>query len=218
MDNGHNTTDRAGIATASSITGPWTWQNTTLNPDNTGFKDFSLFQDEDGTAYVVYVIGTQGSVTISRLTPDCKRTTGESVTGLVPGREAPVLIRHGSAYFLISSDTNYYNSTTGRFDLHYNVCASCDTPLGQWSTDWATLFASQPKAGEPYNTQTASLLKVPGRKDAYILLTDFFNPTSLYDSRQTWVPLSFPTSTTVAGGTPALFDLSLWPAERPAVK
>jgi len=215
MANYHNSSDRAGIATAPAITGPWTWQNTALNPDNTGFKDFNVFEDDDGTAYVIYVIGNQGSVTISQLSPDCQGTTGASVTGLVPGREAPVLLKHGSAYFLVSSSTNYYNSTSGTFNLDYITCSSCDTPLGQWSNQRKNLFPSEPTAGQPYNTQTASLLKVGGRKDAYILLTDFYNPSSLYDSRQTWIPLVFPTGTTMTGSSPAVFDLSLWPLARP---
>ena len=73
MDNNHDSTDRAGVATASNPTGPWTWQTVTLNPDNNGFKDFSLFEDVNGTAYVAYVTqcggcGAQGTTTISKLT------------------------------------------------------------------------------------------------------------------------------------------------------
>jgi hypothetical protein len=218
MANSHNSTDRAGVATAPEITGPWTWQNAALNPDNNGFKDFNLFQDDDGTAYVVYVTGSQGSVTISQLSPDYLGSTGISVGGLIPGREAPVLFKHESAYFLISSSTNYYNSVTGTFNLDYIVCASCESPLGQWSTARKNLFSSEPGAGQPYNTQTASLLRVAGRRDAYLLMTDYYNPSSLYDSRQTWIPLAFPAATSVEGATPAMFDLSIWPPEPPRAR
>jgi hypothetical protein len=62
------------------------------------------------------------------------------------------------------------------------------------------------------------VLIVPGRRDAYMLLTDFFNPTALYNSRQVWTPLTFPTATTVQGSTPAGFDLDLWPEIQRAVR
>jgi hypothetical protein len=215
MDNNHDATDRAGVATAPNPTGPWTWQTVTLDPDGSGFKDFHLFQDTDGTAYVAYVTqsgGSQGPITISRLAGDYQSSTGKSVKGLAAGQEAPVLFKRNGVYFLITSGSNYYDSVDYAFGLRYVVCASCSTPLGSWGIGiGSALFSPPPGAGQPYNGQTSSVLIVPGRRDAYMLLTDFFNPTALYNSRQAWTPLTFPTATTVQGSTPAVFDLDLWP-------
>jgi Glycosyl hydrolases family 43/Chitobiase/beta-hexosaminidase C-terminal domain len=215
MDNNHDATDRAGVATAPNPTGPWTWQTVTLDPDGGGFKDFDLFQDADGTAYVAYVTQTgtsQGPITISQLAGDYQSSTGKSVKGLATGQEAPVLFKRSGVYFLITSGSDYYDSVDYPFSLRYTLCAQCSTPLGSWGMgSGPALFSPQPGAGQPYNGQTSSLVIVPGRRDAYMLLTDFFDPTSLYNSRQTWVPLTFPTATTVQGRTPAVFDLDLWP-------
>lgn len=220
MDNNHDSTDRAGVATASNPTGPWTWQTVTLNPDNNGFKDFSLFEDVNGTAYVAYVTqcggcGAQGATTISKLTDNYQASSGSSITGLINGQEAPVLLQRNGVYFLISSGADYYDSVNTAFVLRYIVCSSCSSPLGAWGGGTgANLFAATPVANNPYNGQSSSILVVQGRQDAYLLLTDFWNPTSLYNSRQTWMPLIFPTGTTVQASTPAVFDLTLWPSSQ----
>jgi hypothetical protein len=202
--------ERAGVATASNITGPWTWQTVTLNPDGNGIKDFSLFQDTDGTAYVIYLISGAGSYTISRLTSNYQASSGVSLVGVTPAGEAPVLFKRGGVYFYVGSLQRYYDSVNGPFNLRYAVC-SCSSPLQNSWSPLSNLFATQPAANQPYNGQSSSMLVVAGRRDAYMLLTDFWNPTSLYSSRQSWIPLTFPTGTTVQGNTPAVFDLSLWP-------
>jgi len=210
MANSHDGSDRAGIATAFKITGPWTWQNVTLDPDNNGFKDFSLFQEDDGTAYVAYVTGTQGSITISRLRGDYQGTTGASLTGLAAGTEAPMLWKRQGKYFLMSSSTNYYNSVSGTFNLRYITCPACSSPLGAWNTSYAYVLSPVPSANQPYNCQSSAVLNLVARQDALLLLCDFYNPTSLYSSRQSWVPISFPTSSTAQGLTLTSWDLTTW--------
>jgi hypothetical protein len=210
MSNSHDSSDRAGIATAANIRGPWAWQTVTLNPDNNGFKDFSLFQDDDGTGYVAYVIGTQGSITISRLRGDYQGTTGSSVGGLAAGTEGPILWKRHGTYFLASSSTNYYNSVSGTFNLRYITCSPCSTPLGSWNSGYSYLFSPVPTANQPYNCQSSGILNIPSRQDAFLLLCDFYNPTSLYNSRQSWAPLTFPNSTTAQANTPAVWDLTTW--------
>jgi hypothetical protein len=128
---------------------------------------------------------------------------------------APVLLQRNGVYVLISSGADYYDSVNTAFVLRYIVCSSCSSPLGAWGGGTgANLFAATPVANNPYNGQSSSILVVQGRQDAYLLLTDFWNPTSLYNSRQTWMPLIFPTGTTVQASTPALFDLTLWPSSQ----
>ena len=212
MTNAHDGTDRAGVATAASITGPWAWRTVTLNPDNNGFKDFSLFQEIDGTAYAVYVNGAQDGITISRLSSDYQTSSGTSshVTN-TNGDEAPVLFNRNGNYFLIRSAPNYYDSVNSLFSLRYAVCAACSSPLGSFGS-FSDLFSPAPGINSPYNCQSSAMLTIPDRQDAYVLLCDFYSPASLYSSRQSWVPLTFPSSTTVRGTTPAAWDLTLWSA------
>jgi hypothetical protein len=190
----------------------------TLNPDGAGLKDFSLFQDDDGTAYVVYVDGTQNTQHISKLSANYLSSTGQSIITPAGGREAPVIVKRGGTYFLVASETNYYDSTTGTFQLMYWTCPSCATPLGSWNTNYSFLFSPVPSANQPYNCQTSAVLNILSRQDAFLLLCDFFNPTELYDSRQSWTPLTFPTSTTVRGTASPLWDLTIWaPAPKPSI-
>lgn len=213
MANSHNGTDRAGIATASTITGPWTWQTVTYDPANgvgtVGMGDYNLFIDTDGTGYIVRVRGDQAVIYIQQLTANYQATTGSPVTiDSTASHEAPTLFKRNAVYFVIESAQSYYASDTAAQGLVYTVC-TCSTPLGSWPGTFASIWASAPTAGQPYNGQSSSMMSwISGRQDSFLLLTDYWLSTNLYGSRASWAPLTFPTSTTLQASQPASWDPS----------
>jgi hypothetical protein len=200
------TADRACIATAPAITGPWTWVNTSLNPDGLGFKDNSLFLDSDGvTAYVVYTVGSQNGIEISQLSSNYQTTDGNTVALTATGREAPVLVKNSAGtYFLITSASNFYNSA-GSMDLRYATSTGAN-PLSGWSA----LPGSQlmPSIPSGFNGQPSFVLVPQGKTEPFIGLDFWIAGSNFYGSRQTWVPLTFPTNTTVQATTPSTWNLS----------
>ena len=200
--------DRACIATAPSITGPWAWVNTNLNPDGLGFKDDNIFLDSDGvTAYVVYTIGSQNGIEISQLSPDYQSTDGSSVAITASNREAPVLLKNASEnYFLITSAGNSYNSGA-TMDLRYIVSTAAN-PLSGWGAMPGTSAFASSTLGTLYNGQGSFSLVPQGKTEPFISTDFWVSGSNFYASRQTWMPITFPSSTTLQITTPATWDLS----------
>src|ERR1019366_2627580 len=197
--------DRAAIATSSSPDTGFTWSTVTLNPDGVGYKDSNLFLDTNGTAYVVYTNGAQSAIVISQLATDFLSTVA-SLSISAGGREAPVLFKRGSTYFLITSASNFYNS-----GATYTICyahSTASNPLSGWSAvPGPGLFSVDPVGGN-YNAQPSCMLVVPNKVDGYLYMADYWVDATLWTSRQVWLPMTFPTSTTLAPTEPASWDLS----------
>lgn len=202
-------------ASASSITGPWTIQNASLNPDGNGFKDCTTFLDpKDGNGYAVYTNGAQSAIVISQLTKSTFLTTNGNTATVVTGpREAPAMFTSGGVYFIINSQPNYYNSsnTSGpsNAELDQRYCTA-SSPLGTWGSNNA-LFASDP-VGTNYNGQSSFVLPLTGRRGTQFLYgSDYWLYQALYGSRQVILPL------TVSGSTVTVSRPGYWnlPAKFP---
>ncbi len=214
-DNNHDQSDRAGIATASSPEGPWTWQNTSLNPNGVGFKDCNVFTDDDGTNYVIYTDGNQATVRIARLSPDGLTSDGTFITAINYSREAPVLFKRNGIYFLITSVSNYYNSDQ-TYDVAY-ITSSASTPLSGWpdfASNRVDLF-SYNITPTLFNAQPMQVMLVPGTTNEFMYLADRWVYEPLADSRPVWLPLHFPNNTTAVALTPDKWGNN-WPL-RPTV-
>lgn len=200
-----DTNDRAAVATAPSMAGPWTWVNTTLNPDAVGFKDNSTFFDSTG-AYVVYTIGTQSGIHVSKLAANCQSTVS-TVALTATSRESPVIIVNpaNGAYFMLTSVSNPYNSAAS-VDERYIVSQAAN-PMSGWSALPGTLAFAVDPIGSNYNGQGSFSLVLQGKTQPFVGL-DYWLQTSLYGSRQVWLPVTFPTGTTLQIGIPASWDFS----------
>lgn len=191
----------AMIATSSSITGPWSWVNTAYHPNGTQFEDNSLFVDPvDGvTAYIVYV-STQGStISITQLASDYQSATASTV-GLATGqREGCVLFKNSSGtYFMLSSVSNFYHSDL-TMGLSY-ITSTAANPLSGWSTPPGTSISIS--TSSPYNAQPSFILTPNGHTQPFLGADWWQSGTNLYGSRQSWMPITFPTSTTMALSQP----------------
>lgn len=197
IDTGY-TNSLAAVATAPSITGPWAWNGAPFDPDGEGFKDDSLYQ-EGTDAYVVYTIGTQNGIRISKLSTDYLTSSGVGVDLAATAREAPVLLKNSSNYFLVTSESNLLNSAI-EVDPRYITSAAAN-PLSGWgSLPGAGLFAADP-IGTAYNGQPSFALTIQGSGVTFIG-SDFWTQPVVYNSRQSWAPLTF-VGATVQAQTPA---------------
>ncbi|MBI3888860.1 family 43 glycosylhydrolase [Candidatus Nomurabacteria bacterium] len=203
----HDANDRACIWTANDPSSTWTLQTATLNPTEGGtgygFKDFNLFQESDGNAYVVYTSGTPNNADnwIAKLTSDYLNVTGTDYLHLNAGvsREAPVLFKRGSAYFLITSASNYYNFNA-TFDVQYQTNIGASPLANSWSALNTNYFYTSDPIGTANNAQPTAVLNLGG--DNWLYLADHWLSTDLQHSTRVWYMLRFPTGTTIAPPNP----------------
>lgn len=214
--------DRAGVATADAPEGPWEWVTDTLDPDGNGYKDCTLFQDDDGTAYTIYTRGDQDFMNISRLASDY--LTSEEVvytTSVTGNREAPCMFKRNGKYVWITSVGNYYdpNST---FNNRYQVSDAIDSGWVDWGSA-ALLFEADP-VGTDFAIQPTHVLQVHGKSDGWLLVGDRWGydaanaKKELYRSRYNFLPLTFPTEETVVARRHADWTLGFFAARRKTVR
>jgi hypothetical protein len=210
---GYNYADAAGtetlnigVSSGPNINDPattWSWVVQAAHPvPGSSFQNFDLFQDDDGiTEYVIAAV-PNGTTKIWKLASDYKGVTGSPVIG--PGLEGFAFFKRMGCYMVIADNTaNYYDSTSTYNINYYTNCAA--TPLlGSWST--ATALFSVDPVGTQYNGQPFGVFKIPSKTDCYMYMGDFWLKTNLYGSRRVYLPLTFPTTTSISISEPASWD------------
>ena len=78
-------------------------------------RDMTLFQDDDGKAYLIASAEDNSTLHVSELTTDYLGTTGRYAR-IIPegGNEAPVLFKRGGKYYLITSGTSGWAPNAAR--------------------------------------------------------------------------------------------------------
>ncbi|MBQ3372384.1 MAG: family 43 glycosylhydrolase [Oscillospiraceae bacterium] len=154
-------------------------------------RDMNLFQDSDGTAYIVYTSENNKTLYISKLDEtytDLSASPEEAIYGedyvrLFPSsmREAPVLFRGDNGrYYLLSSSTTGWMSNQARL-------WSSDQIFGKWKNKGNPFRGSG--ANLSFDTQCTSVFQ---REDGqWIYYGDRWKQNDLSDSRYIWLPLQF---------------------------
>ena len=193
----------AGIAVSDSPFGPFQFlrrQRLSLCPPGQidcfpaskgEARDMNLFQDSEGTAYIVYTSENNKTLYISKLDENYtnlsavpeKAVYGEDYIRLFPSsmREAPVLFRgENGRYYLLSSSTTGWMSNQARL-------WSSDQIFGEWKNDGNPFRGSG--ANLSFDTQCTSVFR---KEDGqWIYYGDRWKQSNLADSRYIWLPLQF---------------------------
>ncbi|MEU0840588.1 RICIN domain-containing protein [Streptomyces sp. NPDC005962] len=181
---------RAAVATSATVDGDYTWRGSFRPLGEHMSRDITLFKDGDGTGYMISAARENYDLQIYRLTDDY---TG--VASLVanpwPGghREAPALFKRGNVYFMLTSGATGWSPNQQQY-------ATATSLAGPWSAMRNVGDATA------YGSQTAYVLPVQGaRTTSYLYLGDRWGNSfggKVNDSRYVWLPLTFPTATTMA--------------------
>ncbi|MFI0777535.1 RICIN domain-containing protein [Streptomyces sp. NPDC021212] len=180
---------RAAVATSATVDGGYTWRGSFRPLDQHMSRDITLFEDSDGTGYMISAARENYDLQIYRLTDDY---TG--VASLVanpwPGghREAPALFKRGNVYFMLTSGATGWSPNQQQY-------ATATSLAGPWSAMRNVGDATA------YGSQTAYVLPVQGAQaTSYLYLGDRWGNSfggKVNDSRYVWLPLAFPTATTM---------------------
>ncbi|MDL2080318.1 RICIN domain-containing protein [Streptomyces sp. GXMU-J15] len=180
---------RAAVAVSDTVDGDYTWQGS-FRPLGHMSRDITVFVDTDGTGYMVSAARENYDLHIYRLTSDY---TGIAALVADPWhgghREAPALFKRGGVYFMLTSGATGWNPNQQQY-------ATATSLAGPWTamTDVGDSTA--------YGSQTAYVLPVQGSSGtSYLYLGDRWGNSfggTVNDSRYVWLPLNFPTATTLS--------------------
>ncbi len=181
LDNEDYSYARSGVAVSDKPTGPYKFVHSE-KPNGNDARDMTIFQDDDGKAYHFYSSEGNATMHVTLLSDDYLRhTTTEKKILINQSREAPAVIKHNNKYYLFSSACTGWAPNAAGY-------AVADKPLGEWKQFGNPCTGKD--ANITYTSQSTYVIKVPGKKDAFIFLADRWNKTDLPDSRYIWLPMT----------------------------
>ncbi len=190
IDNSSYTDRRVGVAVSSTPCGPYTYRGG-FSPLGNQSRDIGLFQDTDGSAYLMHDDPNAG-LRIDRLSADYLSVS--SSVALFQELEAPAIVKVNGRYFLLASHLTGWGTND-------NVYASATSLSGPW-----TGFSDFAQPGtNTYNSQTANIITVQGTSaTTYIYAGDRWTTANLGTSPLIWLPL------TISGTTASVTWYNSW--------
>ena len=171
---------QSGVAVSKKPTGPFKYLGS-VKPNGQMARDMTLFQDDDGKAYLVYSSENNNTMHVCLLSGDYLSPTTIYKRILIDRRrEAPAMFKSNGKYFLITSDCTGWSPNAATYSV-------ADNPLGPWKEYDNPCKGSG--AATTYDAQSTFVLPVNGKPNSFIFMADRWNKTDLQDSRYIWLPL-----------------------------
>lgn len=190
IDNPAYSLAEAGVAESKTPCGPYTYLGAS-QPLGFQSRDMGLFQDSNGTAYLLTEDRANG-LRIDQLSSNylsvvsAGSANGGSVA-LLPDYEAPALVKANGVYFILGSHLSGWATN----DNEYATATSLSGP-------WSPFRDFAPAGTNTYNTQTANIIPVTGTSGTtYIYAGDRWNSADLGNSPLVWLPLTLSSTTAV---------------------
>lgn len=171
---------RVAVAVSNQITGPYQFVRS-FRPNGNMSRDMTIFQDDDGLAYLIYSSRENYDLRITQLTDDYLSVTTKDKMLFSNHREAPAVFKHNNLYYLITSGCTGWQPNK----------ASLHTTKNIWG-DWVESTINPMRGLEwdkTFGGQSTYVLPVQGKKDQFIFIADKWNSRNLKDSRYIWLPI-----------------------------
>lgn len=179
LDNADYSFSAAGVAVADRPEGPFVLKKA-FHPNRQDVRDMTLFQDEDGTAYLVHSKDWNKTMNIAKLTEDYADVDGTYVSVMADQeREAPALCRYGGNYYMVTSGCTGWEPNAALY-------AWADRILGHWKL--IDNPCSGPNSRKTFYGQSTCLFRAGQR---FYLLLDHWHPDDLQNSGYSILPVSF---------------------------
>jgi hypothetical protein len=174
-----------GVATSSSVCGPYTYQGS-FQPLGFQSRDIGLFQDSDGTAYLLSEDRANG-LRIDKLSANYLSVA--SAVAVLPDYEAPAMVKTGGTYYLFASHLTGWAAN----DDVYATATSLSGP-------WSAFRTFAPAGTDTYQSQSANIITVQGASGTtYIYAGDRWTTSDLGTSPLIWLPLNINGTTVTMG-------------------
>jgi hypothetical protein len=180
IDNAGYTKADVGVAVSNSPLGPFVYQGS-FRPLGMDSRDMSVFQDSDGTAYLIFATDGNDQICIAQMTPDYLGLTGDSVVPFATSdqREAPQMFEDGGEYFLVTSQATWFAPNAAMY-------AVSSSPMGTYKIMGNPITGSQAQTTD--DSQGAFIFQVAGTDD-FIFMADRWNTKNLGASPYVWLPI-----------------------------
>ena len=217
---------KAGIAISESPVGPFKLLGTYLLVNDDKYdhswdkigghvRDMNLFQDDDGTAYVIYSSDGNTNTYIVKLNNDytniSRSDSGSPIEGtdyivtfVQNSREAPALFKYNNKYYMITSGCTGWSPNPAQY-------AISDKVLGEWKIVGNP--CTDDGSSTTYDTQSTCVYKVDEGK--YIYMGDRWFSNNLRDSRYVWLPIEFDIDGFIYIRKYSNWDLNIFPKIKP---
>jgi hypothetical protein len=184
IDNTSYSEAKVGVATSPTVCGNYTYRGS-FQPLGFQSRDMNLFQDTDGSAYLLTEDRGTPGLRIDRLSSDYLTVASSTKLISVSGMEAPAILKVGGTYFFFCSHQSGWSPND-------NQVMTANSLSGTWSS--LTDFA--PAGTNTYSSQTNYVLPVAGTSGAtYIYMGDRWVSSNLATSTYVWLPLTITGST-----------------------
>ena len=146
-------------------------------------RDMTIYVDDDGKAYHIFASEENQTIQIAELTDDYMNHTGRYVRALEgKHNEAPTVFKKDGKYYLITSDCTGWAPNASRM-------AVADSLFGKWTELGNPCIG--PESNLTFKSQGTFILKIEGKKDAFIFMADRWTPNLQFDARYIWLPILF---------------------------
>ena len=171
---------KVGVASSNSVCSGYTYHGS-FKPLGQESRDLTLYQDTDGSAYVIFSSSGNSVLRIAKLTADYLNADTQVATTPRSG-EAPAVFKKDGTYFLVASAATGWDSN----DNYYFTATSMAGP-------WTDRGDFTPNSTNTYDSQTTYILPVQGSQSTtYMYMGDRWDDsstTSFGNSRYIWLPL-----------------------------
>ncbi|MFM9444286.1 RICIN domain-containing protein [Streptomyces acidiscabies] len=181
---------RAAVAVSDTVDGTYSYQGSFRPLGQYMSRDITTFVDTDGTGYMVSAANENYDLQIYKLTADYTAIDSLVANPWAGGhREAPALFKRGGVYFMLTSGATGWSPNQQQYATATNLA-------GPWS--------AMTNVGDStaYGSQTAYVLPVQGTSGtSYLYMGDRWGNSfggKVNDSRYVWLPLSFPSNTSMS--------------------
>lgn len=146
-------------------------------------RDQTVYVDDDGKAYHIFSSEDNLTLQIAELSEDYTFHTGWFVRVAAGGQnEAPAIFKKDGTYWMITSGCTGWEPNKARMFSARDI-------MGPWKQHESPCVG--PKADLTFGGQSTYVLKVEGRRDAFIFMADIWRPKHPSDARYIWLPIDF---------------------------
>ena len=184
VDSPDYTKASAGVAVSDAVTGPYRYLGC-VRPNGCDSRDMTVFQDDDGRAYLLHSSDWNSVSMIADLTPDYLGLTGHYSRHFDhgtknTGRESPAVFKHAGRYFQITSGTTGWNPNAAEYSVAEQI-------HGPWTVIGNP--CAGPESETTFRSQDTFVLPVRDRPGRFIFMADRWVPENLQASSYVWLPL-----------------------------
>jgi len=170
-----------GVAEATRAGGPFRFVRA-FQPNGQQSRDMTLFQDDDGSAWIFYSSENNDSMHIARLADDYLGVRDGYERAFVGDcYEAPAVFRSAGRYWFMGSTCTGWRPNAA----HGAVADHVQGPWHEFGNP-----ATGDDADLTFHSQSAYVLPLPHAPGHFIYIGDRWNPAHPSDGRYIWLPLT----------------------------